>query len=93
MELIAAATMLDKTHPPLPRQPNDSNAYTLGRVCGHNIVLACLPKGEIGNNSAAMVAAHMTSTFPSIKFGLMVGIGGGVPKLVRFELDMAVNWP
>jgi nucleoside phosphorylase len=34
----------------------------------------------------------MTSTFPSIKFGLMVGIGGGVPKSVRLG-DVVVSTP
>ena len=91
-ELIAAAAMLDETHPDLPRQPNDHNAYTLGRVGGHNVVVACLPKGEIGNNNSATVAARMTSTFPSIRFGLMVGIGGGVPKSVRLG-DVVVSTP
>jgi nucleoside phosphorylase len=91
-ELIAAAAMLDETHPDLPRQPNDHNAYTLGRISGHNVVVACLPKGEIGNNNSAMVAARMTSTFPLIKFGLMVGIGGGVPKSVRLG-DVVVSTP
>jgi nucleoside phosphorylase len=91
-ELIAAAAMLDETHPDLPRQPNDHNAYTLGRVGGHNVVVACLPKGEIGNNNSATVAARMTSTFPSIRFGLMVGIGGGVPKSVRLG-DIVVSTP
>jgi nucleoside phosphorylase len=33
-----------------------------------------------GTISAATVAAHMRTTFPSIRFGLMVGIGGGVPS-------------
>jgi nucleoside phosphorylase len=84
--------MLDETHPDLPRQPNDHNAYTLGSVGGHNVVVACLPKGEIGNNNSATVAARMTSTFPSIKFGLMVGIGGGVPKSVRLG-DVVVSTP
>ncbi|KAH9209105.1 nucleoside phosphorylase domain-containing protein [Leptodontidium sp. 2 PMI_412] len=91
-ELIAAAAMLDETHPDLPRQPNDHNAYTLGRVGGHNVVVACLPKGEIGNNNSATVAARMTSTFPSIKFGLMVGIGGGVSTSVRLG-DVVVSTP
>jgi nucleoside phosphorylase len=91
-ELIAAEAMLDETHLDLPKQPNDHNAYTLGRVGGHNVVVACLPKGEIGNNNSATVAAWMTSTFPSIKFGLMVGIGGGVPKSVRLG-DVVVSTP
>jgi len=91
-ELIAASAMLDETHPSLPRQPNDHNAYTLGRIGAHNIVMACLPKGEIGNNNSATVATRMTSTFPSIKFGLMVGIGIGVPKTVRLG-DVVVSTP
>jgi nucleoside phosphorylase len=91
-ELIAAAAMLDETHPDLPRQPNDHNAYTLGRVGGHNVVVACLPKGGIGNNNSATVAARMTSTFPSSRFGLMVGIGGGVPKSVQLS-DVVVSTP
>lgn len=91
-ELIAASAMLDETHPNLSRQPNDHNAYTLGRIGAHNVVMACLPKGEIGNNNSATVAARMASTFPFIKFGLMVGIGGGVPKTVRLG-DVVVSTP
>ncbi|EGC47007.1 ankyrin repeat protein [Histoplasma capsulatum var. duboisii H88] len=91
-ELTAAAAMLDEIHEELPKHPNDHNAYTLGRVGVHNIAIACLPKGEIGSNNAATVATWMTSTFPSIKFGLMVGIGGGVPKSVRLG-DVVVSTP
>ncbi|KAH6668468.1 nucleoside phosphorylase domain-containing protein [Halenospora varia] len=91
-ELIASTAMLDETHPDLRKQPNDHNAYTLGRIGEHNVVIACLPKGEIGNNNSATVAARMTSTFQSIKFGLMVGIGGGVPKSVRLG-DVVVSTP
>ena len=91
-ELIAATAMLDESHVDLPKPPNDHNAYTLGRVGEHNVVIACLPKGEIGNTNSATVAARMTSTFQSIKFGLMVGIGGGVPKSVRLG-DVMVSTP
>jgi nucleoside phosphorylase len=91
-ELVAAAAMLDETHPDLPRPPNDHNSYTLGRVSGHNVVVACLPEGEMGTNNSATVAARMSATFPSIKFGLMVGIGGGVPKGVRLG-DVVVSVP
>lgn len=91
-ELVAATAMLDEIHTDLPKPPSDQNAYTLGRVGEHNVVIACLPKGEIGNNNSATVATRMTSTFPSIKFGLLVGIGGGVPKLVRLG-DVVVSTP
>ena len=91
-EQTAATTMLDRRHPDLPKPLNDHNTYTLGSVGKHNVVIACLPKGKIGNNAAATVATRMISTFPSIKFGLMVGIGGGIPPKVRLG-DVVVGIP
>ena len=79
-ELTAAMAMLDEEHPALLRPPQDNNTYTLGRIGGHNVVIACLPAGQTGNNSAATVASQMRYSFISIRFGLMVGIGGGVPS-------------
>ncbi|KAL4800858.1 hypothetical protein BDV19DRAFT_383878 [Aspergillus venezuelensis] len=62
------------------RQPRrDQNSYTLGEISGHNVVVACLPAGSYGTTSAAVVAANMRTTFPTILIGLMVGIGGGFP--------------
>ncbi|KAL4934229.1 nucleoside phosphorylase domain-containing protein [Aspergillus undulatus] len=58
----------------------------------HNVAIACLPFGEIGNNASATVATRLTSTFPGIKFGLMVGIEGGVPPAVRLG-DVVVSAP
>lgn len=55
-EQTAATAMLDDIHVCLPKPPNDPNAYTLGSIGKHNIVIACLPEGEIGNNSAATFA-------------------------------------
>lgn len=83
IELAAARRMLDEIHEDSYRSANDTNIYTLGRIGQHNVVVACLPYGQIGTNSAAAVAARMTSTFPHIEFGLMVGIGGGVPSQNR----------
>ena len=92
-ELVAATIMLDgKEHPALPIPAADQNTYTLGSIGDHNVVIACLSKGDIGNNSAATVATRMVSTFPSIKFWLMVGIGGGVPPKVRLG-DIVVGVP
>ncbi|KAK2752910.1 nacht and ankyrin domain protein [Colletotrichum kahawae] len=81
-EQTAAIAMLDQRHPNVPNMqpPTDTNAYTLGSIGGHNIVIVCLPKGQIGVVSAATVATNMVSTFPAIKIGLLVGIGGGVPS-------------
>jgi nucleoside phosphorylase len=79
-ELTAAMAMLDEEHSPLPQHPHDNNTYTLGRIGEHNMVIACLPAGQMGNNSAATVASQMRYSFGAIRFGLMVGIGGGVPS-------------
>ncbi|KAF3207863.1 hypothetical protein TWF679_008195 [Orbilia oligospora] len=78
-EQTAATAMLDEIHSDLPKPPEDDNIYTLGVVSKHKVVIACLPKGTYGTNAAARVATAMVRTFPSIKFGLMVGIGGGNP--------------
>lgn len=72
--------------------PDDPNTYTLGSIGKHNVVICCLPKGKIGNNSAAVSATQMARTFPSIKIGLMVGIGGGVPPKVRLG-DVVISAP
>jgi nucleoside phosphorylase len=79
VELAAAEEMLDEEHETPAYNVHDSNIYTCGRVGEHNVVIACLPEGQIGTNSAAAVAVQMKSTFISTRFGLMVGIGGGVP--------------
>jgi nucleoside phosphorylase len=72
--------MLDEEHLPLSQHPEDDNAYTLGRIGEHNVVIACLPAGQMGTNSAATVAAQMKYSFGGIRFRLMVGIGAGVPS-------------
>ncbi|XP_044723873.1 ankyrin repeats (3 copies) domain-containing protein [Hirsutella rhossiliensis] len=91
-EQTAATVMLDHVHPELPNPPNDANIYTLGSIGAHDVVIACLPKGKYGTISAATVATRMVDTFPSIRFGLMVGIGGGVPPKVRLG-DVVVSCP
>lgn len=80
-ELAAAQDMLDDRHDDTHVNNLDTNIYTLGSISGHNVVIACLPDGQMGVGSAAAVAAQMKSTFPSIQFGLMVGVGGGVPTV------------
>ncbi|KAN0070150.1 hypothetical protein V8E54_011731 [Elaphomyces granulatus] len=80
LEAAAAKAMLHKIHPQLSQPLGDDNAYTLGEISGHDIVMACLPSGVYGVASAAAVVAPMRITFPSVRFGLMVGIGGGVPS-------------
>ncbi|KAL7783000.1 ankyrin repeat-containing domain protein [Trichoderma afarasin] len=92
-ERTAATAMLDERHDHLPiSNPKDTNSYTLGAIGKHNVVVVCLPEGEIGTNSAASVIMQLVNTFPSIKFGVLVGIGGGVPPRVRLG-DIVVSTP
>lgn len=89
--------MLDKEHSDFERDSddNDQYLYALGSIGGHNIAIGCLPAGELGNNSAAAVATQMKATFKEIRFGLMVGIGGGVPSQ-KFDIrlgDVVVSMP
>lgn len=72
--------MLDEMHANLKLDDNDENLYVLGSICGHNVVIVCLPAGRIGNSPAAVIAMQMRVTFKRIQFGLMVDIGGGVPN-------------
>lgn len=71
--------MLDSEHELPSNPPGDKNVYTLGSIGKHNIVIACLPKGKQGTTSAAVVATQMLESFPAIRFGLMIGVGGGIP--------------
>jgi nucleoside phosphorylase len=80
VELAAAQEMLDEEHDTPPSDARDTNIYTCGRVGEHNVVIACLPEGQTGTHSAAAVAVQMQLAFTSTRFGLMVGIGGGVPS-------------
>ncbi|KAL3449638.1 hypothetical protein BJX65DRAFT_294642 [Aspergillus insuetus] len=79
VEAAAARAILDRTHP-LPQGFTDLSAYEFGELNGHHIVLAYLPSGVYGTTSAAVVVSRLRRTFPRLQFGLMVGIGGGVPS-------------
>ncbi|RCI11659.1 hypothetical protein L249_7210 [Ophiocordyceps polyrhachis-furcata BCC 54312] len=81
LEYTAAHQFLDESHQgPKKVHQNDDNHYTLGRIGSHNVVMAVLPTGDNGVAAAAMVAKDMRHTFPNVRVGLMVGIGGGVPS-------------
>jgi hypothetical protein len=80
--MAAARAMLNEEHGPMPSQDTqDHNNYVLGHVYSHNVVIACLPAGVDGINTAAIVAANILRTFKGLRFGLMVGIRDGIPNL------------
>ncbi|KAI1096107.1 nucleoside phosphorylase domain-containing protein [Rostrohypoxylon terebratum] len=91
-EQTAAIMMLDEKHGDVNKQSNDPNTYSLGSIEGHNVVIACLPIGWGGSNTVATIAIWMTSTFPSIRLCLLVGIGSGIPPTVRLG-DVVVGMP
>ncbi|KAF5576127.1 purine uridine phosphorylase [Fusarium pseudocircinatum] len=94
-ELVAVMELLDEEEDgPVDAPLSDNNTYTLGRIGKHNVVIAALPSGQYGTTSAASVARDMVRSFPNIRIGLMVGIGGGVPTKHDVRLgDVVVSSP
>ncbi|KJK95155.1 hypothetical protein H633G_00958 [Metarhizium anisopliae BRIP 53284] len=84
-ELNAARALLDEEHEPCPTAERDDNHYFLGRMGAHNVAIAFIGSGTCGTNAAAIPAMSMVESFRNIRFGLMVGVGGGAPK--RPHLD------
>ena len=82
IELTAARGMLDEEHDYCPLLGGQNhNVYTLGTIGEHNIAIACLPAGSNGKSAAATCAISLIRNFPHIRFGFIVGIGGGAPSL------------
>ncbi|KAF3934069.1 hypothetical protein ABW19_dt0205055 [Dactylella cylindrospora] len=79
-EVNAARLLLDQDHNPLPPKDNDDNIYYLGKMGVHNVVIVSTGAGVYGTSAAGQMVANMLRTFPNIRFGLLVGIGGGAPK-------------
>ncbi|KAF5604474.1 multiple ankyrin repeats single kh domain protein [Fusarium subglutinans] len=81
-ELVAAKSFFDEEHAVTldVQDPADNNSYSFGRMGKHDVVVASLPMSVYGTVSAATVARDMLRTFPNIRVGLMVGIGGGAPS-------------
>ncbi|KAL2861059.1 purine and uridine phosphorylase [Aspergillus lucknowensis] len=95
LELAAAKAILDEVHPALSQPESDHNVYTLGSASGHYVVVVCLPTGVYGTISTATAVSHLKSTYRRVRFGLMVGIGGGVPR-ENFDIrlgDIVVSKP
>ncbi|WYZ43686.1 hypothetical protein EsH8_VII_000122 [Colletotrichum jinshuiense] len=83
-ELTAACAVLDEEHQKpenFKKHPRDTNNYAWGQIGEHNIVIASLAAGRYGTVSASTTAWGMISSLPHLRFGLMVGIGAGIPRL------------
>ncbi|EHA18080.1 hypothetical protein ASPNIDRAFT_124398, partial [Aspergillus niger ATCC 1015] len=79
-EVTASRAFLDEEHEQPPRRPNDNNVYIVGAMGEHKVVIAFPGAGSYGADVIAHTVAHMVRTFQNIRFGLMVGIGGGAPR-------------
>lgn len=94
VELAASRLVLDERHEGHWADPTDGMQYTLGSIGSHNVVIGYLPAGEKGIGAAATIAVRMRVRFPNMKFGLMVGIGGGIPDKCDVRLgDVVVSEP
>lgn len=76
-EWQASRLLFDAKHEDLVL-PGSNFQYVYGEINRHNVVMGCLPSSQMGEGAAAAVASEMQTLFPSLRFGLLVGIGGGV---------------
>ncbi|KAK2612508.1 hypothetical protein QQS21_001446 [Conoideocrella luteorostrata] len=83
IERAAAKVMLDEIHGETPQTQHltDENLYILGSIGVHNVVITSLPNGDYGSTAATATAMHLLSSFHDIRIGLLVGVGGGIPKV------------
>ncbi|KAF5613568.1 ankyrin repeat [Fusarium subglutinans] len=77
----AAEAMLDSVHPdgPLDLDITDDIKFVFGRLNGYDIVLAYPSPTNQGNGSAVEIVEQVRLAFRSIRFILLIGLGGGVP--------------
>lgn len=71
------------------KAPGDPNAYTMGVIGDHNVVLAFMP--GMGKGNAASVLSSFRSSFPGIRLGLVVSICGGVPSGTDDEREILLG--
>lgn len=83
VERAAAIAMLDEKHATptgFTQHQIDQNVYSWGRMGKHNIVIASLASGVYGTTAAATTASSLLASLPSIRVGLLVGIGSGIAR-------------
>lgn len=94
-ELKACRMMFDgEEHEDVVLGHTTIHQYVYGEINGHNVVMGYLPALQMGKAYAASVASEMWATFPKLKFGLVVGVGGAVPTAKDIRLgDVVVSLP
>ncbi|KFA81275.1 hypothetical protein S40288_04869 [Stachybotrys chartarum IBT 40288] len=77
LEMEVARLVLDEEYP--QEEVQYQNAFYLGgRIGKHEVVIGVQRK--MGLSQAAILAEKMRTGFPNIKYFLLVGIAGGVPR-------------
>ncbi|KAJ3495458.1 hypothetical protein NLG97_g3384 [Lecanicillium saksenae] len=101
IEARAAAWMLDVRHAGrFPKKRDDHYVYLAGEIWGHNVVIVTLPGGSsYESDTTNTLARHVKEFFPNLRFGLLVGVASGIPRLqgpsprdIRLG-DVLVAWP
>lgn len=98
IEMDAIVVMLDEKYPAasVALAKGDRNTYTLGRIGVHKVVITGPPVGAQGKVAMANVVAYIQQSFPNVSLGLLVGVGGGAPKLPDHDVrlgDVVVGAP
>ncbi|KAF4333667.1 ankyrin repeat [Fusarium beomiforme] len=77
----AAEAMLDSVHPDAPSDLDMTGdiKFVFGRLNGYDVVLAHPSPGNQGTGSAVETVEQVRVAFRSIRFILLIGLGGGVP--------------
>ncbi|KAL2861080.1 nucleoside phosphorylase domain-containing protein [Aspergillus lucknowensis] len=82
----------DVEYEAFPGVENDTNSYLLSRSGAHHVVIATAG-GQYGTVIAGEMAPQMVRTFNRIRFGLMVGVGGGISRDSNFGVRSHLDKP
>ncbi|TGJ79413.1 hypothetical protein E0Z10_g9350 [Xylaria hypoxylon] len=96
LEMMAITPMLDERLSSVPVALGDLNDYTLGRIGDHNVIIVGPARGDQGTIATAQFVTTIRLTFPNITVGLLVGIGGGIPRYPENDVrlgDIVVGAP
>ncbi|EER41030.1 pfs domain-containing protein [Histoplasma capsulatum H143] len=83
IEFAAVEGMLEHTHPPIPMERLE-NAYTLGQIGNHNVVVAIL--SETGTSPAATAVTQTLNDFKDVVVSKPAGTFGGVVQFDRGKI-------
>ncbi|KAL3470280.1 hypothetical protein BJX99DRAFT_264398 [Aspergillus californicus] len=81
-EFASVEMMFDQNYgrPTLDTWSGSVTACTLGKMKGHNVVVALFPLDKMGISFATSAAKDLINMFRSLKSCMMVGIAGGIPS-------------